>query len=355
MTGRTALSGPLRVAIVGGGFVGVDQATVFAARPDVDLVAFVGRDEHRTAAVAARFGARPYLEMDRMLREEGVDAVSVCTPTGLHRPFVEAAAAAGVHVLLEKPMATSVADCDAVDRACRTAGVVLMLGFTHRFHRELQEAARLIADGRIGPPMLAQDAFTFGETAPWPDWYYDRALSGGGELMHDGVHMVDRLAWLIGSPIVEVYGRTTTYARAIPGVEDGGVAVLAFASGALASLFVNEARYAIRADAATVPMPGRMELEIHGLRGTIRYRTWHELVVDVDGEPTRSIVRHGSGDEMAAEIDEFVAAVREGRSPVVGAAEGRRGIAVVQAIYESERRGRPVRVDELFPVAAEPT
>jgi predicted dehydrogenase len=340
------------VAIVGGGIVGVDQARAFSAQPDAELVAFVGRDPVRTAAVAERFDARPYVEMAAMLRAERVDAISVCTPTGLHRPFVEAAAAAGAHVLLEKPMATSVADCDAIADACRRAGVILMLGFTHRFHAELIEAHRLIADGAIGAPMFAQDVFTFGEYGPWPDWYYDRGLSGGGELMHDAVHMVDRLAWLLGSPITEVYGRTTTYARGIAGVEDGGVAILAFESGAIASIFVNEATYPLRSDADTVPMPGRMELEIHAARGTIRYRTWHELVVDRAGEPTIALAREGPGDEMRREVREFLDAIRERRPPTVGAAEGRRGIAVVQAIYESERRGGPILVDELFPVPA---
>jgi predicted dehydrogenase len=98
-------------------------------------------------------------------------------------------------------------------------------------------------------------------------------------------------------------------------------------------------------------MPGRCELEIHGSRGTIRYRTWHELVVDIAGQETL-VVPRGAGDEMAREIGEFLDAVRDGRPPSVGAAEGRRGIAVIGAIYASERAGRPVRVDELFPEPA---
>jgi predicted dehydrogenase len=199
--------------------------------------------------------------------------------------------------------------------------------------------------------MLAQDVFSFGEHGPWPAWYYDRGLSGGGELMHDAVHLVDRMAWLVGSPIVEVFGRTTTYARGIEGVEDGGVAVLVFENGAIGSLFVNESTYPLRADATTVPMPGRCELEVHGERGTIRYRTWHELVVDIAGEPTL-VVPRTVGDEMAREVREFLDALTERRAPSVGAREGRRGIAVVQAIYESERRNRPLHVDELFPLPA---
>ncbi|MGH2513146.1 MAG: Gfo/Idh/MocA family protein, partial [Candidatus Limnocylindrales bacterium] len=341
----------MRVAVAGGGFIGIEHANAYLAQPDAELVGFVGRDLERTAAVAARYGARAYTDLDELIQRERPDALSVCTPTGLHRPFVEAAAAAGIHVLLEKPMATSVAECDAIELACRRAGVILMLGLTHRFHAELLEARGLIEAGRLGPPMLAQDMFTFGEHAPWPAWYYDRALSGGGELMHDAVHLIDRLAWLIGSPVVEVYGRTTSYARGIQGVEDGGVALLSFASGAIASLFVNQSTYPLRSDAERVPMPGRCELEIHGSRGTIRYRTWHELVIDLAGEPTR-VVEGTDRTEMIREVREFLDAIHERRPPSVGAAEGRRGIAVVGAIYESELQGRPVRVDELFPEPA---
>ena len=343
----------LRVAIAGGGIVGLDHAAAYGAQPDAELVAVLGRDAERTAAVADRLGVRAYTDLDDLLKTERLDAMSVCTPTATHRPVVEAAAVAGIHILLEKPMATTVDDCDAIDRVCRAAGVVLMLGFTHRFHPELLEARRRIAAGEIGPPGLAQDVFTFGEHGPWPDWYYDRATSGGGELMHDAVHMVDRLAWLLDDPIVEVYGRTTSYARGLSGVEDGGVATLAFGAGAIGSIFVNEASYPLHRDAETVPMPGRMELEIHGPRGTIRYRTWHELVIDVAGQATVRLVRDRPGAEMAAEIRAFLDAVRARRAPPVGAAEGRRGIAVVQSIYESERRHRPILVDELFPVPAD--
>jgi phthalate 4,5-cis-dihydrodiol dehydrogenase len=337
-----------RVAVVGAGFIGADHAAAYAGQDDAELVAIVDPDPARGAALAGRFGGTAVPDLDALLTRARPDAASVCVPTGLHRPVVERLAAAGVHVLLEKPMAPTVADCDAIAAAAEAAGIVLMLGLTHRFHAELIEARRLIADGAIGLPRLALDAFSFGEHGPWPAWYYDRAISGGGELMHDGVHLVDRLEWLIDSPIVEVYGRTTSYARSIEGVEDGGVAVLAFANGAIGSLFVNESTYPLRRDAASVPMPGRLELEIHGTKGSIRYRTWHELIVDLAGEPSRTVTRSDDA-EMTREIRAFLDSIASGGPPPVGAREGRRGIAIVGAIYESERRGRPVRVDDLFP------
>ncbi len=338
----------LRVAVVGAGFIGADHAAAYAAQSDVELVALVDPDPARGAELARRFGGSWQPDLDALLEHARPDAASVCVPTGLHRPVVERLAAAGIHVLLEKPMAPTVADCDAIEAAATRAGVVLMIGFTHRFHAELIEARRLIAAGAIGPPRLCQDAFSFGEHGPWPAWYYDRDLSGGGELMHDGVHLVDRLAWLLDSPIVEVYGRTTNYARSIEGVEDGGVAVLAFANGAIGSLFVNESIHPLHSDSPAVPMPGRLELEIHGSRGSIRYRTWHELIVNIAGEPDRIVARSDSG-EMDREIRAFIDAVTAGQPAPIGARIGRRGIAVVGAIYESERRGRPVVVDELFP------
>lgn len=340
----------LRVAVVGAGFIGVDHAAAYAVEPDVELIGIVDPDVARATELAERFGARAFADLDGLLAEARPEAASVCVPTGLHRSVVERLASAGIHALLEKPMAPTVADCDAIAAAAEQAGIVLMLGLTHRFHAELIEAHRLIADGAIGTPMLAQDAFSFGEHGPWPAWYYDQAMSGGGELMHDGVHLVDRLEWLVGSPIVEVYGRTTTYARSIDGVEDGGVAVLAFANGAIGSLFVNESTHPLRSDAPSVPMPGRLELEIHGSRGSIRYRAWHELIVDIVGEPSRTVPRSDNG-EMGREIRAFLDAVGSGGPPVVGAREGRRGIAIIGAIYESERLGRPIVVDELFPSA----
>jgi predicted dehydrogenase len=340
---------PLRAAVVGAGFIGIEHAAAYAADPAAELVAIVDADPARSTAAAEAHGGRSYPTLSAMLGDARPEVVSVCVPTADHRPVVDEIAAAGGHVLLEKPMAPSVADCDAIAAACQAAGVTLMLGFTHRFHRELLEARRIVASGELGEPILAQDVFAFGEHGPWPAWYYDRAVSGGGELMHDAVHLVDRLAWLVGSPIVEVYGRTTTGARGIVGVEDGGVAVLGFASGAIGSLSVFEATHPLRSDAASVPMPGRLELEIHGTRGSLRCRTWHELIVDIAGSASRTLTDLPR-DEMAREIGEFLAAVGEGRAPSVGAADGRRGVAVVQAIYASERLGHPVRVDELFPV-----
>ena len=338
---------PVRVAVVGAGFVGLDHLGAYASWSDAKIVGVVDTDLPRATEAAARYGGRPYASVGELLASEQVDALSVCVPTGLHLPVVREVVAAGAHILLEKPMAASVTDCDEIARLCRAAGVLLMLGFTHRFHAELRKAKEMIEEGRLGEVMLAHDHFSFGETGPWPAWYYSRELSGGGELMHDAVHLVDRMAWLIGSPIVEVDGRTTTYARGIEGVEDGGVAILRFANGAIGSMFVNQSTFPLHQDAPSVPMPGRLELELHGKRGSFRYRTWQSLEFDSPDE--HWVLDNQPRDELRLEVREFLDAIAEGRPPIVAAREGRRGVATVAAICESERRGSRVLVDDLFP------
>lgn len=337
----------IRVGVVGAGFIGRDHLAAYAGWPDARIVGVADVDLDRARAAAEPHGAPAYPDLAAMVAAGGLDAISVCVPTGLHLAAVRIAATAGLHILLEKPMATSVAECDEIAGLAAAAGVTLMLGFTHRFHAELLRARSLIADGRLGVVGLVHDHFSFGEAGPWPAWYYARDLSGGGELMHDAVHLVDRMAWLLDSPILEVHGRTSSFVRGIPGVEDAGVATLTFANGAIGSLFVHEAPFPLHKDDERVPMPGRLELEIHGTTGSLRYRTWQSL--EFDSADEHWTVDDAPRDELRLEVGEFLAAVREGRVPSVGAAEGRRGIAVVQAIYESERRGRPVRVDELYP------
>ena len=330
----------IRVAVVGAGFIGRDHLAAYATLPDAEIVGVVDVDLERARAAAEPYRAAAFGDLPTMAAEARPDAVSICVPTGLHLAAVREATAAGLHILLEKPMAVSVAECDEIAALATGARVTLMLGLTHRFHAELIRARDLIATGRLGTIGLVHDHFSFGETGPWPAWYYARELSGGGELMHDAVHLVDRMAWLVGRPIVEVHGRTSSFVRRIEGVEDAGVATLRFGGGAIGSLFVHEAPFPLHQDDPRVPMPGRLELEIHGTAGSIRYRTWQSL--EFDSADEHWTVADAPRDEMRLELGEFLDAIREGRPPSVGAAEGRRGIAVVQAIYESERLGRPV-------------
>ncbi len=343
----------IRVGVVGAGFIGADHLAAYASWPDAEIVGVADADP-----VAGGRGGGPLRGGTPTLTSRRSSRPAVSTPSACASRPGSTCRSSGwpprpaSTCLLEKPMAATVAECDEIAAACRSAGVTLMLGFTHRFHPELVRARELIAAGRLGPIGLAHDHFSFGEDGPWPAWYYARELSGGGELMHDAVHLVDRLAWLVGSPIVEVVRRRR---RPTPGGSSGsrtaGSRSSASRAGRSARCSSTESTLPLHRDAPSVPMPGRLELELHGPRGSLRYRTWQALEFDGDGGESWTI-EDAPRDELRLEIREFLDAIAEGRPPSVGAAEGRRGIAVIGAIYESERIGRPVRVDELFPEPA---
>jgi UDP-N-acetyl-2-amino-2-deoxyglucuronate dehydrogenase len=339
----------IRVAVIGAGIFGEEHIKGFSHWQDAEVVAISRRNEARGNELAGKYGVKYYQDYEEMLASEDVDVASICLPTGLHKPAALAVAKAGKHILLEKPMARTVAECDSIIEACNSANVKLMLSFTHHFHPELQFAKKMIDEGRLGEILLALDFFSFGELEAWPSWYYSHELGGGGEMMHDAVHSVDRMAWLIGSQIVEVYGRTSNYARGLEKVEDGGAAVLSFKNGAIASLFVNEATYPLPVEVSENPvenMFGRCELELHGTRGSIRYNTWRDI--HFCSKEESFTLKHHYVNPMVIETREFLDSILEDREPCVGGEEGKEGIAVIQAIYESERRNEPVHVAEMY-------
>ena len=161
----------IRVGVVGAGFIGRDHLAAYAGWPDAEIVGVADVDPERARAAAAPHGAAAFPDLPTMAAEARLDAISICVPTGLHLAAVREATAAGLHILLEKPMATSVAECDEIAGLVEAARVTLMLGFTHRFHPELVRARELITAGRLGTIGLVHDHFSFGETGPWPAWY----------------------------------------------------------------------------------------------------------------------------------------------------------------------------------------
>jgi UDP-N-acetyl-2-amino-2-deoxyglucuronate dehydrogenase len=160
--------------------------------------------------------------------------------------------------------------------------------------------------------------------------------------MHEAVHLVDRLEWLIGNPVREVFGRTTDYVHGMAGAEDGGAACLTFSNGAVASLFVSQSVYPLYERRGTDAMPGKCELFLHGTKGSLRYDTWRGL--RIDGAQQAFVLNHEVRDEMSREIREFLDCIVQDREPSVGGAAGKRAVMVVQAIYESTRSGGPVTV-----------
>jgi UDP-N-acetyl-2-amino-2-deoxyglucuronate dehydrogenase len=340
---------PLRIAIAGAGMVARYHAQAIAATPGARLVATSRSDPARAAAAVAEFGVPCETDYAALLARADVDAVCICTPSGAHAAQTIAAARAGKHVLVEKPMALTTADSDAMIAACAKAGVRLGVALQRRTEPAYQAVRKAIVDGILGRPILGLALIPYHRTQAYYDsapWRGTWAEDGGGALMNQGIHIADLLLWFMGD-VEEVQARTATVAHAIE-VEDNLTASLRFKNGALGSVM-----------ATTAAAPGfPHRVEVYGTRGGVQLEA--EAIVRWEGEAAPTVeasLRPGTAAAGAGSsptgitatghariVADFVAAIREERPPFVPGEEGRRSLALVLAIYEAARSGRAVRV-----------
>lgn len=332
---------PIRFAIVGIGNIAPIHATAIQATPYAQLVAICTRDETRGRAFVEKFGGTYSADYRDLLARADVDAIVICTPHDLHAPMTLAAARAGKHILVEKPMARNVAECDAMIDAAERAGVTLGVVFQMRFDPLVRQLQSLIAH-RLGRLIWV------GTTALWyrTDEYYrsgawrgTREHEGGGVLINQAIHMIDLMVYLTGMP-TRVTAQTRTLNHQIE-VEDAALAILEYADNRLGLIQATVAAY-----------PGYPErLEVVGTRGSAIYHRgaarleWHIAEPRDDGE-ARGEVSSGAAAPMninaaghLAQYGDFVAALREHRAPLVDGRAGRASIALVEAIYRAARQG----------------
>ncbi len=341
------------VGILGAGSISDTHARAAAAVPDLRVVAVCGRDAARTGALAARHEAVPFTDVDAFLRHRPMDIVAVGTPSGVHAADVEAAARHGLHVLCEKPLDVTTARIDRMLEAVERAGITLGVFFQDRSTPDLMDLKDALVAGRLGRPILADARVKWYRPAEYyaqSQWRGTWALDGGGALMNQGVHTVDLLLWLLGD-VRRVYARTLAALHAIE-VEDTAVAVLEFASDAVATL-----------EATTAAWPGYdRRVAITGTLGTVvieqaRIAKWDVREPALEGAAggAASIAPAAPGAAAQTHVvadasphrrvfEDFVSALDTGRPPRVDGREGRRSVALIEAIYASSRSGQPVDV-----------
>lgn len=323
------------VAIVGAGQVGQQHTRAFAQLgSDVGIIGIADIDEQRAAELAATCGARAFADY-RALLELTPDIAVICLPHHLHREAGLTAAAAGSHILMEKPLAHTLEDAHAIVDGCRQHGVLLSVGFVHRYRTEFQQAHQLIASGQIGTPTLACDNFCSQGGGHVPGWVWKKQQAGGGVLMYGGIHSIDRLRWLLDSEVKEVFARAVTYSQDVD-VEDGLLATLIFANGCLATLIENSPGYLVT--------PRIWDTEVYGSQARLRIRTREYLEFSSDIQAYRLHVTRD--DNFGAQAREFVAAVREQREPWITGEDGLRALEVARAIYRSAELDQPVFVSD---------
>lgn len=332
--------------IVGCGVVADYHIGAVRDTEDAELVAVYSRSEARARETGEKHGTPWYTDHRALLKHPGLDVVCICTPSGVRIPIVTDAAAAGKHLIVEKPLDVTVEGMDRIIRAAAEAGVKLMGIFQLRYGQAVNRVRDAVQAGRLGTPVLG-DAYI-----KWfrPQEYYDSAdwrgswaLEGGGALMTQGSHTVDLLQWIMG-PVRRVYARMGTLIHDIE-VEDTVVATLEYENGALG---------VIEASSAAYPgLPARME--ISGSRGTIVMEADQITKWEIEGEASeeadaeRTDVAKAASDSKTfgteghrAQIAEMVRVLKEGGEPKIDGPESKKAIELILAIYASARTGKPV-------------
>lgn len=347
---------PLRVGIVGCGNISRNHLEAFNAIEGTDVVGVCDVDITRAQATAEAWNITHAVDSVAALLALDLDIVAVCTPHPTHEAVVLEAAAAGVHVLCEKPIAVDVASAERMANACDAAGVKLGVLFQRRFWPAARALRTAIDDGTLGAPIMGQVSVLLHRK---PEYYSADAwrgtweTDGGGVLMTQAIHYIDLLQWYMGE-ISEVYGTINTFKHgAHIEVEDSAAAVLKFTSGAIATLTASTAAnpalgVQIRLTGATGATAELSEFP-EGSDGRITIMAQGETVASTPTHPAQATANVELATINAAliphhreQIREFVHAVRRGHEPAVTGRDATNALRILLAIYKSSRTGQPV-------------
>lgn len=346
-----------RFGIIGCGTIGPWHANGIKALDEAELVAVCDCIPERADKMAQDYNAKAYIDYLEMINSPDIDAVCICTPSGMHADMAIDAARAGKHVLAEKPIDVNLSKIDQMISGCRMAGIKLGVIFQRRTSPLWGQLKQAVAKGSLGKMVLADAYLKYHRAQSYYDsgeWRGTWALDGGGALMNQGVHMVDILQWIMG-PVESVFAHADHLARNIE-VEDTAVAVLKFANGAFGVL-----------EGTTSVYPGlEHRLELHGDKGSILVQGEKVVRWEIHGEQTALPSDDGNGgvdiklgtaetpptaahiQGHQAQILDLINAVREDRDPMVTGEEARKAVEIILAVYRSSKTGLPVT----FPLTA---
>lgn len=328
---------PVGVALIGTGMWGRRLAGVIQRTPSLKLVTAFNRDTVRRAAFAQEFGCEAAESFEAAVEHPGVEGVLLITPNDLHAAQAIACAGRGKHLFIEKPIANTLDEAYSIQRACRTAGITLMVGHCFRRLGAARKAKALLDQGTLGQAVLAESNFSLPAVLSPDKWRYYRSSNPGGALMQLGIHHADTLHYWLG-PAASVRGsiaRLATQAES----DDVGSAQIEFASGA---------RGVIN---STSVSPKTYTLRLYGTEANLFYETDMSIwpnAEQMDPSTTLTLVtQNGSErvtfdtrDMLSEELDEFAHCIRGEAEPETGAAEGIAALSVIRCAIESVESGR---------------
>ena len=328
----------LRVGIVGAGLIGSRRAGFVSASPRSQMVMVADTDEARARALAASHNCAFVADWHDLIGQQEIDAVVVSTPNKFLAPISIAALKAGKHVLCEKPMGRSADEALQMAAAAQESGRTLKIGFTLRFQPALRKAHELCEQGELGPLFLVRAVYGHGGRPGYDrEWRGNPELSGGGELLDQGVHLLDLSRWFLGD-FQEVLAMTPRWFWDIAPLEDNAFVLLRTAGGQVASLHTSWTEWRNRFSFEVFGRDGYLQAE--GLGGSY-------------GQPALTIGRRrpesGPPDEEQLvfegdpswdeDWEDFLDAIELGRPPEVGPEEGLEVMRLVDAVYAAAGRG----------------
>jgi predicted dehydrogenase len=335
----------MRFGIIGCGRIAPKHAESIMALEEAELVAVCDIIPERVRDFAEKYSAVPYEDYRRLLERKDLDIVTIATSSDLHAEIGCAAAQAGKHVMVEKPMAMNLRSADQLIAACRESGVKLAVIHQNRFNKSVKLLRKALEDGRFGKLTHGQATIRWNRD----DNYYAQApwrgtkLKDGGVLMNQSIHNIDLLQWMFG-PVDSVFGYTETNLRHIE-MEDVGAAVLRFKNGAIGL---------IEASSTLYPKNIEETLNIFGATGSViiggiavnRIEVWEfpdsedekqEIFAAQEGDPPTV---YGFGHREI--IQDMIQAIKDDRLPAVHGEEGRKALEIILAIYQCQKTKQPV-------------
>ncbi len=359
----------IKTGIIGCGKVAHIHAAGLQKMEESDFTAVWSRTAENARRFADRYNVKAYSDIKTMVSEAGVKAVIICTPHPFHAQGAIQAIEAGAHVLVEKPLASSLVDCDIILKAAEKAGVKVGMISQRRLYEPVLRVKRAIEKGKIGNPVIGTIQMLGWRDKPYYDsdaWRGTWRYEGGGVLVNQAPHQLDILQWYMG-PIDEVFGLWRNFNHPYIEVDDTAVAIIKFKNGAIGNILVsnsqkpgifgkvhvhgsNGASVGVQTDGGAMFIAGMSEVaeppinDLWTVPGEEQMlKTWQDDDTRTFGEVNSTEYYHH------LQIRDFLQSVIADRDPMVTGEEGRKTVELFTAIYRSSRDNKPVR----FPLQAD--
>jgi len=343
-----------KVGIIGCGKIAqVRHIPEYVNNKDAELAAFYDMNTERAKKLAGLYGGRVCESYQEMLADPAIDAVSVCTANNVHAAITIAALRAGKHVLCEKPMATTLEECEAMVSAAKETGKILMIGHNQRLTKAHAKAKRLLNEGIIGDVITFRTTFGHGGPESWSIdsgknvWFFDKQKATMGAMADLGIHKTDLIQFLTGQKVVETTARVVTLNKRdsngeLIGVDDNAICIYRMSGGALGTMTASWTYYGAE-DNSTI---------LYGTKGIMRIYddpSYSIKVVTSEGETILyDIDKIQTNDKQTSSgvIDQFMDCLVNGRMPEISGEEALSAMRAVFASIRSSETGRTVAVNQ---------